>query len=235
MRRSIVLGVAALALAASAGPLSAAEAVAAKTACGAETVAAETAAAAACEDLYPSLSFPAGRNAALEGDPADRDHHRGLRHQANSLHDGPVGEGLADPERAGGRNGHLRELWSKASTCTTSSAARRSPLQQPDRQKASARLRGHGPAGGHVLALVTMDSRGRDPIPPAETQVKAAAEENEGPMTVPLPASRWPWARPGRCPSELAVPLAGGIVKKIKTMQKFKLASVDATAWPRSN
>jgi hypothetical protein len=80
---------------------------------------------------------------------------------------------------------------------------------------------------GVPLAQVTMDSRGQILSRQRNTRIKAAAGENEGPMTLPLPAQPVAVGQTWSLPSELALPLAGGIVKKIKTMQKFKLASVD--------
>lgn len=79
---------------------------------------------------------------------------------------------------------------------------------------------------GVPLAVVTMDDRGivrhRQRLP-----VKAAAS-NEGPMTVPLPekpvavGDRW------SLPAEVEVPLPGGTVKKIKTVQNFTLRDVQS-------
>jgi hypothetical protein len=80
---------------------------------------------------------------------------------------------------------------------------------------------------GVPLAQVTMDSRGQIQSRLRNPKVKAAAEENEGPMTVPLPAEAVAVGQTWSLPSELALPLAGGTVKKIKTMQKFKLAGVE--------
>ncbi len=80
---------------------------------------------------------------------------------------------------------------------------------------------------GVPLAVVTMDSRGQVQARQRNVRVKAAAGESEGPMTLPLPAQPVAVGETWSLPSEMALPLAGGIVKKIKTMQKFKLASVD--------
>jgi hypothetical protein len=80
---------------------------------------------------------------------------------------------------------------------------------------------------GVPLALVTMDSRGQILSRQRNSKLKASAAENEGPMTVPLPAQPVAVGEIWSLPSELALPLPGGVVKKIKTMQKFKLACVD--------
>jgi hypothetical protein len=80
---------------------------------------------------------------------------------------------------------------------------------------------------GVPLALVTMDSRGQIVARQRNSKLKAPAGESEGPMTVPLPAEPVAVGQVWSLPSELALPMPGGMVKKIKTMQKFKLAGVE--------
>ena len=80
---------------------------------------------------------------------------------------------------------------------------------------------------GVPLALITMDSRGQIRSRQRNPKVKAGSAENEGPMTLPLPTQPVAVDQTWSLPSELTIPLPGGLVKKIKTMQKFKLASVD--------
>ena len=58
-------------------------------------------------------------------------------------------------------------------------------------------------------------------------KIKAAGAENEGPVTVPLPAQPVAVGQTWSLPSEFTLPLPGGMVKKIKTMQKFKLTGVE--------
>ncbi len=80
---------------------------------------------------------------------------------------------------------------------------------------------------GVPLALVTMDSRGQILFRQRNAKLKASAAENEGPMTVPLPEQPVAVGEIWSLPSELALPLPGGVVKKIQTVQKFKLAGID--------
>jgi len=78
---------------------------------------------------------------------------------------------------------------------------------------------------GVPLAVVTMNARG-EILRRERKPVKAAAQNTEGQMTVPLPDEAIAVGHAWSLPYDLEVPLENGTVKKVKTLQTFKLASV---------
>lgn len=80
---------------------------------------------------------------------------------------------------------------------------------------------------GVPLALVTMDAAGK--VLSRSGSSKAETSENEGGMTIPLPADPIAVGQSWSFPYEIDVPYGpGGTVKRIKTVQKFTLAEVKA-------
>lgn len=77
---------------------------------------------------------------------------------------------------------------------------------------------------GVTLAVVTMDARGKI-LKRRRSKVKAAAG-GEGPITIPLPHEPVGVGQNWSRPHDLDLPLPGGGVKKIKTVQQFTLLSV---------
>jgi hypothetical protein len=228
MRRSIVLGVAALALAASAGPLSAAEAVAAKTASGAETVAAKTAAADSSAKTY-TLRYRFQQGETLRWKVIQRIEITtavsGTRQTVSTVVQSVKAWRIKNVREDG--TATFENLVESVDMHHQFSGAKEVRYNSQTDKKPPHGFEDTAQRVGVWLALVTMNSRGEIQSRQRNTHLKAAAGENEGPMTVPLPAQPVAVGQAWSLPVELAVPLSGGIVKKIKTMQKFKLASVD--------
>jgi hypothetical protein len=78
---------------------------------------------------------------------------------------------------------------------------------------------------GVPLSVITMGPQGTI-INRERKEVKGAAQNEDGQMTVPLPDEPIPVGHEWSLPYEIEVPLDGGTVKKVKTLQTFKLASV---------
>ena len=78
---------------------------------------------------------------------------------------------------------------------------------------------------GVPVSVVTMSAAGG--IVRRERQpVKAAAQNEEGQMTIPLPEEPVAVGHTWSFPYEIDLPLENGMVKKVKTLQTFKLQSV---------
>ncbi len=78
---------------------------------------------------------------------------------------------------------------------------------------------------GVPLAVVTMNAKG-EILRRQRKAVRAAAQNKEGQMTLPLPDEAVPVGHTWSLPHTIELPLENGTVKKIKTLQTFKLASV---------
>jgi hypothetical protein len=78
---------------------------------------------------------------------------------------------------------------------------------------------------GVPLAVITMDNKG-EILKRERKPVRAAAQNEEGQITISLPDEAVPVGHTWSFPYEIEVPLEDGTVKKVKTLQKFKLASV---------
>jgi len=78
---------------------------------------------------------------------------------------------------------------------------------------------------GLPLATVTMNSQG-EILRRQRKPLKAAARNEEGQMTIPLPEEAVPVGHAWSLPYDVEVPLENGTVKKVKTLQTFKLQSV---------
>jgi len=78
---------------------------------------------------------------------------------------------------------------------------------------------------GVTLAVVTMNPRG-EILHRQRNPVKAAAQNEEGQMTIPLPEEPIAAGHTWSFPYTLDVPLEDGTFKKVKTLQTFKLRSV---------
>ncbi len=74
------------------------------------------------------------------------------------------------------------------------------------------------------LATVTMDAQGT--IIKRQRHQTASTNQNEGPMTIPLPKRAVAVGESWSTPQELQVPLPSGGIRKIKTLQRFTLKSV---------
>ena len=77
---------------------------------------------------------------------------------------------------------------------------------------------------GVPLYVVTMDARGQ--VLNRERKPIKAAAESDGQMTIPLPEGPVAVGDKWSFPYEIGVPLNGGAVKKVKTLQSFTLQSV---------
>jgi hypothetical protein len=80
---------------------------------------------------------------------------------------------------------------------------------------------------GVPLAVVTMNSRGEIQSRQRNPKLKPSGTESDGAISVPLPERAVAVGETWSLPCDTTVPLSGGIVKKIKTVQKFKLAGVE--------
>ena len=78
---------------------------------------------------------------------------------------------------------------------------------------------------GVPLAVVRMNTKG-EILSRERKAVKAAAQNEEGQMTIPLPEEAVPVGHTWSFRYNVDLPLAGGTVKKIKTLQTFKLQGV---------
>lgn len=78
---------------------------------------------------------------------------------------------------------------------------------------------------GLPLAIVTMNDRG-EILHRERKPLSAAARNEEGQMTIPLPEEAVPVGYCWSLPYDVEVPLENGTVKKVKTLQTFKLQSV---------
>ena len=78
---------------------------------------------------------------------------------------------------------------------------------------------------GVPIAVVRMDCHG-EILHRERKPVKAAAQNNEGLMTIPLPDEPIAIGHTWNLPCDVDVPLENGTVKKVKTLQTFKLQSV---------
>ena len=80
---------------------------------------------------------------------------------------------------------------------------------------------------GVPLVLVTMNNRGEIQSRQRNPKLKSSPAESDGAMATPLPAKPVAVGDTWSLPCDATVPLSGGVVKKIKMVQKFKLANVD--------
>jgi hypothetical protein len=80
---------------------------------------------------------------------------------------------------------------------------------------------------GVPISTITMNGQGTI-VRRQQREARAAASNQEGQMTVPLPAHPIAIGESWSFPYEIQVPLANGTVKKVKTVQKFTLAEVKA-------
>lgn len=77
---------------------------------------------------------------------------------------------------------------------------------------------------GTPLSVVTLDPQGK--ILGRERKVVQSMDQNDGPMTVPLPAEAVPVGHTWSETYELDVPLDNGTFRKVKTRQSFTLKEV---------
>ncbi len=77
---------------------------------------------------------------------------------------------------------------------------------------------------GVPLTIVTMDSGGK--VVHRERKQAKAAAQNQGHMTVPLPDGPVPIGHTWSFRHTIDVTLEGGTIKKVKTLQRFKLIGV---------
>jgi hypothetical protein len=78
---------------------------------------------------------------------------------------------------------------------------------------------------GVPLSEITMNARG-EILSRRRHAVKAAAQNDDGLLTIPLPEAPIAVGHTWSLPFEIEVPLENGTVKKVKTLQSFKLAGV---------